>query len=256
MPTAYLGSTRLTMTLSGRLAKLHSRYRKIAFESRNAEQNTRASALPLGWDERGRLFFPPACSIAVQALVPKRLFLHRALVAQQKRITTTLPLLSEAVFWQPPGTFHLNVGVIQRLSKEILEREECQKLLDTTLQWSDTIIGTPSYRLNFRGIQVATDGTIIACGYPEAETPWQLRESLIAYGFRDQQKLFHITLGRILRQLRPSTWRKLIELLDDMTDLPLGDWIVQEALLVMEKEGFLHNRSAYEVIRKIRLNSQ
>lgn len=240
------------MTVSQRLRELHDLYRQIELATRQAPINIPPPDLPLVFNVESELCLLPASSIAVQALLPESIALHDTLITLQDKIRNYVPLLSGHVFWQAQGTFHLNVAILRRLSRKSLSFRERQELLLSASGWLAAIEDAPAYRIRFKGISVTRDGTIIVCGYPEDETPWRLRESLMAFGFPDQQKIFHITIGRIVTPLPPPVWHSLVGLAyESFADADFGDWVVRNALLVVEREGYLHNRDAYEVVASI-----
>ena len=240
------------MELDDRLEDLKRIYHRIALATRESAVNLIASNLPIIRDEDGEFRFLRASSIACQALVPEGDVLHEALIQQREIIHRYLPEIQGHIFWQPIKTFHLNVIILRRLSRAPLLSSEREEILSLADQWLKAVAGAQSYAVRFEGLLVTPDGTILALGYPECQTPWKLRDAIIDLGFPDQQKVFHITLGRIVSQLAPDAWRELVHLLlDSMCNVELGIWTVQEAILIVEQEGFLHRPRAYEIVKRL-----
>lgn len=240
-----------------RLRDLHARlddhYARLAEAARSAAANRVRPGLALALAGPGEVRFPPAASIAVLIRVPRRTRLHAALLEVTADLRARFPAVARASFWQPPGTYHLNVAILRRLAPGVLPAGAEAEILARAVPALDELAHGLPYEVDFRGVLIAGDGVVLARGYPASDAPARIRARFAAAGFPDQQPFFHLTLGRILEPLPPALWRDLLAHTgEQFGDRDLGTLAVREALLVAEREGFLHDRRAYRVLRRIR----
>lgn len=232
---------------------LHDRYGRILQEAGERETNFVRPGLPLRVDSSGAVVFLPARSIAVQSLIGQTSRAALELAGVVRRLRASFHPLVGRTFWQPSGTFHLNVALLRRLAVGGLGPGECERVTDMArdvLDWLDDVRG---YDVHLRGTMIAEDGGIIVAGYPLDGTPALIRRRFREAGFLDQQELFHVTVGRLLAPLPPATWRELQRYCrDELRTRPDVTLPVRSAVLVCEREGFLHHPSCYRVVREFR----
>lgn len=242
------------MTLANLLGQLEELYEGIFRAAQDASRNSVRSHLPVKLVGPGRCTFTAASSLAVQSVIPDLTKVHEAFQVVVARYHSHCPDVAEVSFWQPRGTFHLNVVILQRLSMDTVPLANHQQIVNQASPLLDWLDNQRAYRIEFHGVLVAPDGTIMAKGYPLCTAPWRIRQRFMESGFEDQQRMFHVTIGRILRVLPDRSWKSLIKFTDEqLSDRYLGSYHMREAVLVSEREGFLHDSSCYQVIRRFKL---
>jgi hypothetical protein len=240
------------MSLDTRLEALQLLHRSIGVAAADRSAFSPPGHLVVRALADGHLEFLPATSVALQALLPGTAPLARILSGIQDAARRALAFLDGRTMWQPTGTFHLNLAILRRLTRAPLPSHERTRLIADAVTWLDASTSLRAYTVRFDSLAITADGTLIALGIPMSETPWRLREEVAARGYPDQQKLFHITLARILCPLRRREWREVIRFAGRARK-PLGDWTIGHALLIVEHEGYLHDLSAYEIVKQVAL---
>ena len=232
---------------------LRVKYSRVLQEAEESETNFVRPGLPLRVDSSGAVVFLPAGSIAVQALISQTSRAGVELTGFVQRLRARFHRLEGRTFWQPSGTFHLNVALLRRLAIGALEPNECEQVIETAMDVLDWLEELSGYDVRLRGTIVAKDGGIIVAGYPLDGTPALVRRRFREGGFLDQQDLFHVTVGRLLAPLPPATWRELLQSCqEDLRTRPDIALPVRSAVLICEREGFLHDPSCYQVVRTFR----
>lgn len=233
--------------LARRREALAGVYAAMARRTRESARNF-VPPLPLALEESGRIAFRRASSMAIQSLLHPDA--EDALLALRRTFSERFPDVAARTFWQPPGTFHVNVAILSRLAAVPLAEDERARILrhaSRVLDWLET---QPAYDIALRHVLLAADGTLLAVGYPASLTPWTIREEFARAGFADQQPIFHVTVGRILQVLPEETWRAAVAFIDARQDADVGVLRIGHAMLVDEHEGFLHTPACYDVLRR------
>lgn len=235
------------------LRNLESRYHALARAAELAETNLVRKDLPLRLQGPGDVLFLPASSLAIQSLIPVSIDAHAGFDEVAAAYRSHCPDVARKAFWQPRGTFHLNVAILQRLSLGRAASRRHPQLVRRASGVCDWLDRQRPYHVQFNGVFVAPDGTILARGYPASAHPWLIRRRFEATGFKDQQQMFHVTIGRILDVLPPDCWKGVLKFTRERFGRrDLGSVEVKHAVLVTEREGFLHTRSCFRVIRQCR----
>ena len=235
---------------SYRRLRLEAVYDAIAAHAARVPQNTVPTRLCVKLRADGGLSFPPAGSLAVQSLVPASSDAARAIERTAREYAERFPELSSNTFWQPHGTLHLNVVVLRRLMRGTLSDDERREVLARASRPLEWLAGVRGFDVEMKGLLLASDGTLMARGYPHGDSAWEIRKKFVESGFRDQQPMFHVTFGRILRKLPPTVWRSLVTFTERERRRDLGTVEVRQGLLVDEREGYLHAPSSYDVLRR------
>ena len=223
-------------------------YHRLSDEARDAPVNHLRPGLPVRLLRPARFAFLPTVSLGIQWLVPVASSLHDSLCSLRDDFRTHCPAACESVFWQPPATFHMNIAILVRLSCDRAGATDYDEALSRAAPLLRELTWMDAFDIQFRGALVTADGTLLARGYPKDLRPFQIRRAFMAAGFADQQAIFHITVGRVLSVLTPSDWRRLSGFARKQQDRPLGVAAVDEAILIKEREGFLHSASCYDVL--------
>ena len=202
---------------------------------------------------RSHFEFLPAASLAIQSLVPADSAIYAALDQAVAELRTTFPGVAAITYWQPSGTYHLNVAILQRLTTNTELLRDHQRLVTDAHRVLDWLDDQPAYAVRFDGMLVTSTGSILVVGEPLSDTPCRIREQFQRHSFPDQQVIFHVTLGRILRAMASADWRQFLTLFYTRFDNRMtGTLQVNSALLVSESKGFLHSPSHYNVLRTFR----
>jgi hypothetical protein len=229
------------------LTALQSLYESIEKRALESLQNA-VPLLPVELDATAGFHFLPASSIAIQSLIEPQYepALQRLAAEYQSRF----PEMAGQTFWQPPGTFHLNVAILRRLSATLLDDGARSRIIAAAapvLAWLDE---QPAYEVVFDRVLLAADGTLMVAGIPASSQPWAIRDAFIEAGFPDQQRPFHVTIGRVLSVLPADEWRRVVQFtLRKLRHRTIVVVRIRRAILVSEREGFLHAPSAYDIVR-------
>lgn len=212
--------------------------------------------LPIRLIVPSKFEFTPGASLAIQSLVPRDSQVHREIEQVVAELRAAFPDISAVSYWQPPGTYHLNVAILQRLINDPDLRQGHARLVHDAGGVLDWLGDQPAYQIEFTGVVVTATGTIMTTGYP-SPTACRIREHFQQHSFPDQQWTFHITLGRILSVLAPEAWNRfLTQFYARFASRPTGRLQVDSAILVSESKGFLHHPSHYTVLRTFRFGSE
>lgn len=235
------------MSSSERHAALQSLYDSIEQRAADSFQNTVPSR-PIELDEATGIRFLPASSIAIQSLIePQHAAALQDIGADYR---SRFPAMARQTFWQPPGTFHLNVAILRRLSATPLDDAAREGIIAAAAPVLDWLDDQPAYEVVFDRVLLAADGTLMAVGFPTTSQPWAIRDAFADHGFPDQQPPVHITIARVLRVLPTDEWRRVLELTFQEYRRVVARVRIRQAVLVSEREGFLHAPSAYDVVRR------
>lgn len=210
--------------------------------------NTPASDLPLRWN--GGIEILPASSVAWQSVIEPDAPLNRWLATVQNHVRREFPEVHQMTFWQPPGTFHLNMIILHRLTRQPLAADAVVQLLALSQRWKERVQPIPQFGIAVRGVSVFADGTILARVDPASDVPWKLRDEARELGLTDQQPILHITIGRIVTKLPPDDFRTLRDYLRTIPALA-GTHVVSGAVLVEEREPYLNRADAFEVLDRL-----
>ncbi len=238
-----------------RLAAAHA---KLAArpDADNVTVNKVPETLPIRLIVPSKFEFTPGASLAIQSLVPRDSQVHREIEQVVAELRAAFPDISAVSYWQPPGTYHLNVAILQRLINDPDLRQGHARLVHDAGGVLDWLGDQPAYQIEFTGVVVTATGTIMTTGYP-SPTACRIREHFQQHSFPDQQWTFHITLGRILSVLAPEAWNRfLTQFYARFASRPTGRLQVDSAILVSESKGFLHHPSHYTVLRTFRFGSE
>ncbi len=224
---------------------------RILFERVKAKpQNEVRDDLPLCCDgDVVRLL--PATSLAIQSIVPRSSHMHQQLHEAVHELRCSFPELCRATFWQPAGTYHLNVVILDRLRRGERDLERHKQIVSRFKPELDWLESQRAYTVDFRGIIIAPDGTVMAKGLHRCSTPWGIRRRFQDTGLCDQQPGLHVTLGRILHALRPERWKALLHDVETrFAEVDFDQHTVSAPILVSERRGFLHSPECYTVLRR------
>ena len=236
------------MSSSERLTALELLYENIERRAAESLQNF-VPLLPIELVAATGFSFLPASSIAIQSLIEPHY--EPALQSVAAEYRSRFPAMASQTFWQPPGTFHLNVAILRRLSAIPLDSATRSGIIAAAapvLAWLDE---QPAYEVAFDRILLAADGTLMAAGIPTSSQPWAIRDAFVDVGFPDQQRPIHITIARVLSVLPADDWRCIVDFtLRELRHRAVGVVRIRRAMLVSEREGFLHAPSAYNIVRR------
>ena len=227
---------------------LQSLYESIEQRAAESLQNF-VPPLPIELDAATGFRFLAASSIAIQSLIEPRY--EQTLQSIAGEYQSRFPAMARQTFWQPPGTFHLNVAILQRLATTPLDdgtRSGIIAAAARVLAWLDE---QPAYKVVFDRVLLAADGTLLVVGTPASSQPWAIRDAFVDAGFPDQQQPIHITIARVLSKLPTDDWQRVVDFtLRELRHRVLGAVRIRRAILINEREGFLHASSAYDVVRR------
>ncbi len=236
------------MSSSERLMALRSLYETIEQRAAESLQNF-VPPLPIELGAANGFRFLSASSIAIQSLIEPRY--EPALQSVAAEYRSRFPAMACQTFWQPPGTFHLNVAILRRLAATPLDDSARRGIIAAAAPVLDWLDEQPAYEVVFDRVLLAADGTLMAVGIPASWQPWAIRDAFVDGGFPDQQRPIHITIARVLSVLPTDDWRRMVEFtLRELRHRAVAVVRVRQAILVSEREGFLHAPSAYDVVRR------
>jgi hypothetical protein len=162
--------------LSDRYENISNRYKNIKDASAKARLNRPRNDLPVRLSGHNRITFLPAGSIAIQTLLDPLSRLHRNFLRFRDDVEARFPDVASKVFWQPPGTFHYNLAILRRLRLGRISANEKTDILRAATPVIEWLKGRMPFCIEFRGLIVVVDGSIIAKGYPNDPTAIDIRE--------------------------------------------------------------------------------
>lgn len=231
-------------------------YQRLAAEAREVPVNHLRPGLAVRLSGPSRFEFLPTASLGIQWRVPVSSSLHQSLCSLRDDFRAHCQTACQDAFWQPPATFHMNIAILVRLTCDPAAEAGYAEALDRAAPLLQGLARRDSFDVQFRGPLVTADGTILVRGYPKDLRPFEIRRAFMAAGFVDQQSIFHITVGRILRVLAPSEWRNLEWFARKQRNRQFGDSAVEEAVLIRERQGFLHSPACYDILAEYRWPSR
>jgi hypothetical protein len=160
---------------------------------------------------------------------------------------------------QRPDFRHFHLFVFREVSPTIPSKEEQQASITLAKNVSpELLINIPAARILLKGFIVAPDGTIILKAYPLDEHILTLRQNSetaskeIDQLFSDKNqgqskrkiqadRLYHISLGRITEPLTPIEFKQLVDYLQKLNNLYVGEYSLKEAFMLTEKTSYFQD---------------
>jgi len=227
-------------------------YTSIVNKALASKTNFLEPNFPLKLNDKGQFVFLPSSSVAIQSVLPESDYLTNKFYLFIEELEDNFPFLKGKIFWQPRGTYHLNVIILKRLDIYPIEKKEILQIIKKAHSGLVELRSLSSYDVDYKGIIISSDSSVIAIGYPNSLVPFNIREKFKSIGFKDQQVLYHISLGRLLSILNKSQWHSLVNYITkNYFTNHLGRFKITQAILINEHEGFLHNPAVYEVLEQI-----
>jgi hypothetical protein len=184
---------------------------------------------------------PKPKNLEVYALVSGlsfRLDFIRCLVSIQKQISE---ILGESLhYWVEPD----NLGVEYAVFKWPDDPWDGAnlKIIKNTL----ASIQTSSFDFSIRGIQINSDGCVIAKGFDQSNTVFQIREQLkseLPFIPRKQSGWAHVPLGRILEPVGKEKFARLKRTMEPLLNKDIATTEIKVMKLVHETRWYMEEKS-------------
>ena len=110
-------------------------------------------------------------------------------------------------------------------------------------------IRQPAYQFTIRGIQINSDGCVIAKGYDESAALFQVREQLkggLPFMPKKQSGWAHVPLGRILEPLRSDKFAILNQAIKAMSNQYIATTNINIMRLIHERRWYMEEKTVLE----------
>lgn len=193
---------------------------------------------------------PKPKDLEVYALVSGLSFsdeFSKQLVAIQEQITKILQ--DSLYYWVKPDNLGVEYAVFKWPDDELDEKhlETIKNVLNT--------IKKPSYHFYIRGIQINSDGCVIAKGFDQSNILFQIREQLksdLPFIPKKQSGWAHVPLGRILEPLGKEKFSILKKTMDSLSKQHIASTKIDTMKLVHETRWYMEER---DIIAEYSLNT-
>lgn len=184
---------------------------------------------------------PKPKNLEVYALVSGLSFRNnftRRLVAIQEQISKTLE--DSLCYWVKPN----NLGVEYAVFK--WPDDQWDKANLKIVKNALVSIQKPSYHFCIRGIQINSDGCVIAKGFDQSNTLFQIREQLksdLPFIPKKQSGWAHVPLGRILEPLGKQKFARLKKLMEPLLKKDIATTEINDMKLVHETRWYMEEKT-------------
>ena len=106
-------------------------------------------------------------------------------------------------------------------------------------------INKSSFQLEIKGVQINSDGCVLAKGYDKADMINTIRQHLksnLLFLPKKQSAWAHIPMGRILEPIGTKKFKELKNLIDKLNDILIDNIIIDSAKLVHETRWYMEEK--------------
>lgn len=170
------------------------------------------------------------------------------LVSAQMRISDLLT--TSLHYWVEPENLGLEYCVFKWPMESWSDRQ-CAVVQGVLAQ-----INLPTFKFHIKGVQINPDGCVVARGYDENASVFQIRalvKKRIPLLPKKQSGWAHVPLGRILEPLGTPRFEQLNQLIREMSDMDLGTTEINTMKLIHETRWYMEERT---VLAEYQFNGQ
>jgi len=153
-------------------------------------------------------------------------------------------IINRLHYWVKPQNFGVEHCVFK------WPDEEWDKSREAVIKNELTTLDYPPFRLNIRGVQINPDGCVIAKGYDEKSTIFNIREHIknhLLFIPEKQSGWSHVPLGRILEPIGSKEFRNLKYLVDKLSNDIIASEKISTVKFVHETRWYMEEKSILSI---------